>query len=97
MAMPIIISFLAGTVLGQRFKVLILIPTSIIAVTAAIGVGLAQALDGWSIALMVLAVMTALQVGYVVGTGIQYFMTAPRAGHPLSQTSSDRADLHRAH
>jgi hypothetical protein len=89
--MPIIITFLAAIVLGQRFKVLVLLPASIIAVVATIGAGLVEELNGWSIAREVLSVLTAVQVGYLMGTATQHFTAAARPG-PYR-----RPDLHRAH
>jgi hypothetical protein len=96
MAMSIIISFLAGMVLGQRFKVLILIPAIVIAVVATVGVGLAQAFNVWSIVLMALAVMTVLQIGYLVGTGIRTFMVAARAACLHRRPAATPAAIRRA-
>jgi hypothetical protein len=83
MAMPIIITFLAAIVLGQRFKVLVLLPASIIAGVATVGAGLVEELNGWSIACEVLLVLTAVQVGYLVGTATQHF-TAPQDQGPIA-------------
>jgi hypothetical protein len=65
----IVIGFLAGIALGQFFKVLILVPTMSIALIATIAVGIARADNVWSIALVSVAVGTALQIGYLIGIG----------------------------
>jgi hypothetical protein len=72
--MTLIISFFSGMVLGLRFKVLILIPASIIVATVTIAVGVTEGATAWSIVLMGLVVLTALEVGYLVGTAIRSFL-----------------------
>jgi hypothetical protein len=79
MMTSLIISLLAGMVLGQRFKVLILLPAIGFAVIVAIGAGIAQGDHFWSIVLLAVAVTVALQIGYLLGTGIRSFIVAGRA------------------
>jgi hypothetical protein len=78
MTMPLIICVLVGMVLGQRFKVLVLLPAIGVALIVAIGVGVASADSGWSIVLMAVSVTIMLQIGYVVGIGIRSFTVAAR-------------------
>jgi hypothetical protein len=70
------IGFLAGIALGQFFKVLILVPAMSIALIATIAVGIARADNVWSIALVSVAIGTALQIGYLIGIGLRSFIVA---------------------
>jgi hypothetical protein len=73
------VSLLVGIVLGQRFKVLVLMPTIAIALVLAIGAGVAHADPVWWIVLLGTAAATSLQVGYLIGAGIHYVLVAARA------------------
>ena len=73
-----LISFLAGAVLGQRFKVFILLPAISLAVICTITAGIARAQDVWSIAMAAVYITTALQIGYLIGTGIRCLIAANR-------------------
>ena|SRR5882724_5482792 len=79
MMTAIIICLLAGAVLGQRCKVLILLPATTLAILAATGAGIARGEHVWSILLSVVAVMVALQMGYLLGTGIRSALAGARA------------------
>jgi hypothetical protein len=72
------ISFLAGAVLGQRFKVFILLPAISLAVICTITAGIAGAQDVWSIAMAAVCVTTALQIGYLIWTSIRCLIAADR-------------------
>jgi hypothetical protein len=73
-----ILGFLCGMVLGFRFKVLILVPTTafgwaLAAMTGALGG------NSWtSIALTMVLVALALQAGYVSGIAVRRLMAAVR-------------------
>jgi hypothetical protein len=84
------ISLLAGMVLGQRFKVLILVPALALALVLAIGSGIARADTIWSIILMGATAGTSLQIGYLAGVGIRHALVAARASRSraTSRTSS---------
>ena len=73
-----LISLLAGMVLGQRFKVLALVPAFAISALVVIGIGTAhsEAL-GHTVLLAALAV-ASLQIGYLVGVAIRYSLAAAR-------------------
>jgi len=79
MMIALILSLTAGMVLGQRFKVLILLPATGLAIIAATGAGMAHGDHGWSIVLLAIAVTVALQIGYLIGTGIRSLLAAGRA------------------
>jgi hypothetical protein len=59
---------LVGMILGQRFKVLVLVPTMALAFASALAMGTARGEDAFDAFLMGVAIiMTALQAGYFVG------------------------------
>ena len=74
-----VISLLAGMVLGQRFKALVLIPAIAIGLVIAIGARILAADAVWSIVLMGAVTATSLQIGYFAGIGIRRLMVAVRA------------------
>jgi len=75
----VIITLLAGIVLGQRFKILILLPGITVVVIAALAIGIARAEHFGSIALMAVSAAATLQVGYLIGTAIRAFLVSARA------------------
>ena len=80
------ISLLVGAALGQRFKVLVLMPAiaMVLVLVVASGVWLAQ--TAWVIVLMAATAATCLQIGYFVGIAIHHFVSTA-----LSQNSSPLA------
>ena len=62
------ISGLLGATLGLRFNFLILIPTNVLAVISAAIIEVARGDQPRSIALTIVLVATALQIGYLVGS-----------------------------
>jgi membrane protein DedA with SNARE-associated domain len=70
MMMLAVVSFLVGAVLGQRFKVLVLIPATAIMLVLAAATGVTQAQTAWSIVLMAAAAATSMQIGYLIGIAI---------------------------
>jgi hypothetical protein len=92
------ISLLVGMVLGQRFKVLILVPAMALALVLAVGTGVASADTVWSIVLMAAATTAGLQIGYFVGVGIRYVMVATRAdGSPVTSLTGSTSTRSPAH
>jgi hypothetical protein len=73
------ISLLAGMVLGQRFKVPVLVPATALGLVLAIGAGIAHADAVGSIVLMAAVTATSLQIGYFAGIGIRHLMVVARA------------------
>ena len=76
MIMLSIVSLLVGAALGQRFRVLVLMPATAILLAFAVGIGVAHAYTVWSIILMVAVTTTSVQIGYVLGIGIRHAMAA---------------------
>jgi hypothetical protein len=74
----LIISLLMGMVLGQRFKVLVLVPAMVFVLLVAIGEGTARAEGLWPTALLAMVAIASLQIGYLAGTGIRYLHVAAR-------------------
>ncbi|MBR0903871.1 hypothetical protein [Bradyrhizobium liaoningense] len=81
----LIFSFLTGAVLGQRFRVLVLLPLTFIMALAAIPVGLLvdltvlESLKGLAFAAI------ALQGGYLFGSGARFGLAAARATRIFSR------------
>jgi hypothetical protein len=70
------INFVVGAVLGQRFKVFVLLPATTWAFIGTIVSGIARAQDVWSIAIAAVGATIALQIGYLIETGIRYLIAA---------------------
>ena len=68
MMMLAITAVLIGAMLGMRFKILILLPATVIGSSATLGVGVAHSAGFWSILLAMVLAIAALQVGYLAGT-----------------------------
>ena len=79
MTVFLILALSAGLLLGYRFKILILVPVIAVALFGLIGAGLARADDAWSICLMAVAVTIALEIGYLVGSGVYAYGIGRRA------------------
>jgi hypothetical protein len=71
---------LIGGALGFRFKVAILIPATILTVIAAGSIEISQRKDAWSSALITLAAVIAVQIGYGIAACAManHAMTATR-------------------
>ncbi|MGY3079890.1 hypothetical protein ACVWZZ_006298 [Bradyrhizobium sp. LM6.10] len=81
----LIFSFLTGAVLGQRFRVLVLLPLTLVMGLAAIPVGLmadVSFLEG--LKNLVLAAV-ALQAGYLFGSAARFGLAAARAGRVFAR------------
>lgn len=75
----LIFCFLAGAVLGQRFRVLVLLPLTFVMVLAAIPVGwMADVSFLESLKNLVLAAV-ALQAGYLFGSAARFALASSRA------------------
>jgi hypothetical protein len=71
-------AFIVGALLGQRFKVLSLLPTTVLALPCAAGVGAAGGARLIFIPLAMFLVWTALQLGYFAGICAQGSWTSLR-------------------
>jgi len=79
MMMGLLVSLLVGAVLGQHFKVLILLPAMLPTVAFATIVVSIHGATVWQILATVLVAATGLQIGYVAGIGIRHFAIVERA------------------
>jgi hypothetical protein len=73
MATLAILAILVGTALGMRFKVLILLPATVIGLASIIAGGVARG-DGLTILLEAMLAIAGLQVGYLAGVTIRYLL-----------------------
>jgi hypothetical protein len=71
-----VIGGVVGIVLGLRYKVLILVPAVMLATLSSILVGVAHADRFWSIALMTVELIIAVQLGYLAGIVTNAVITA---------------------
>jgi hypothetical protein len=94
MLMMSLICLLVGAVLGQRFRILVLIPAMALAIMAT--AGFSHSGTFWQILGAVLVATTSLQIGYFAGVGARYLMAVTRtsqiyAGSPAASTSPRRS------
>jgi len=93
MAVSIILALSVGVVLGYLFKVFILIPVIPVVLIGAIGASLARADNAWSIALTAVGVTIALEVGYLIGSGVRAYRVARKTAQ-LAHSQAPKADQH---
>jgi hypothetical protein len=74
-----LINLLAGMVLGQRFKVLALVPAIAVSLLVAIGAGIAHSRGPGPTILLAALAVASLQIGYLAGLGIRYALASARA------------------
>jgi len=75
----IIICLLVGLVLGQRFKVLVLVPAIALVGVFSIAVGVTRADAYWPIVFMAVVATVCLQIGYLLGIGVRSLLVGVRA------------------
>lgn len=90
-----LLSLLTGMVLGLRFKVLILVPAIGCALFIALIVGVARAEVLWPAA-MAAAGVASVQIGYLAGIGLRYFLAASRMSGLRSGSLTDAQPVRRA-
>ena len=73
-----IIGVMVGILLGLRYKILILVPAVLSAMTLPIMVGVVRADSFWSIVLTTVALVIAVQLGYLAGIVIHAAIAAIR-------------------
>jgi hypothetical protein len=79
MIMVLLVCLLTGVVLGQRFKVLMLLPATVPALLFAL---LIIAMHGATVGRLLAAALIAtasLQIGYLVGIGLRHLIIVERA------------------
>src|SRR5262249_21757766 len=86
----VVICLVAGIALGQWFKVLILVTVMSLALVGAIAAGIARADNVWSIAFVAIAVVTALQIGYLIGIWLRSFIVTVRFARPSPASEETR-------
>jgi hypothetical protein len=75
----LLLSLMMGMVLGQRYRVLVLLPAGALILLVMVSVGLARAQGLESTALTAAAAIVSLQIGYLAGSGLRrYFFAAAR-------------------
>jgi hypothetical protein len=75
----VIIHVLAGAALGLRFKVMILVPALTLTMLCAAIVGVTRRDQFWSIAVAMILLGTAIQVGYLAGILIRAKIASVRS------------------
>jgi len=93
-----LISLLGGMVLGQRFKVLAVVPAIAISMLVAIGYGIAHS-DGLGRTVLLAALAVAsLQIGYLVGVAVRYSLAAAHtSGLRSASVHGSQPTRHAAH
>lgn len=93
------VSFLVGALLGQRFKVMVLMPAITIVLVLAVGTGVTLDYTAWSIVLTAAAASTSLQIGYLIGIGIHHVLMAALSSRssPLTSHTGSTPARHPAH
>lgn len=74
-----VISLLAGMVLGQRFKVLALLPAIGLLAIVCVGSGMAQGESLSATALTAIAAIVSVQLGYLLGLSIRHLLATMHA------------------
>ena len=75
-----ILNLLVGMLLGQRFKVLVLVPAIAVSLVLVLGSGIARSQSPETLGLSAIAAIVALQIGYLFGLGIRHLLVVVRAG-----------------
>jgi len=94
----VLLSLLMGMLLGQRFKVLVLVPTIGLSIIVTTLVGIAGGASSGEVVLASIAVGTGLQIGYLAGTFVRHLLTptgstrlgTPSLGAPMRPRHSTR-------
>ncbi|SFP81111.1 hypothetical protein SAMN05216330_110200 [Bradyrhizobium sp. Ghvi] len=81
----LIFSFLAGAVLGQRFRVLMLLPVTFVLVLTVLPVGLMTSLGLLGGLKAAAFAAIALQAGYLFGSGARFALAATRAARVFAR------------
>ena len=82
----VISGFVAGAILGSRFRVFVLAPAMLFATVSTAAVSFANGVNPLTSLLAVLAVLASLQCGYVGGVVAAYFAARIKLPHPAERT-----------
>jgi hypothetical protein len=85
-----VVAMLSGAVLGLRYKVLILAPAITFALVFVTGVGLVREAGIWWIALDMVVVTTALQLGYLGGSALAAARSTASTQHRVDGRRRER-------
>jgi hypothetical protein len=91
-----LISLLLGMVLGQRFKVLALVPIIAVWLLVATGVGIVRYGELGPTLLLAALAVASVQIGYLTGVVIRYSLVGTRASG-LRTASISQPTRHAAH
>jgi hypothetical protein len=87
MFVAIVISgFVAGAILGSRFKVFVLAPAMLFAAVSTVAINFANGVNLLTSFLAVLAVLTSLQCGYVGAVAAAYLAARIKLPHRAEHT-----------
>jgi hypothetical protein len=86
-----LISFLVGAVFGLRFKVMVLLPLSVVGGTAAGVIALVVTQSVASAAVGLVIYVLTLQAGYLLGSMSRFTIAAARAGRPAESSVRAKA------
>jgi membrane protein DedA with SNARE-associated domain len=89
-----IFMFLVGAALGQRFTVFVLLPAILVTLGVAIGLGIVRAQTPGTIALVTIAAIACLQIGYLLGLGMRQLVQS-RASRLRSGSFADSSRARR--
>jgi hypothetical protein len=79
MVMVLLVCLLFGAVLGQRFRVFIILPAMLPTVAFATVVAASHGTTVWRTLATTFIAVASLQIGYLAGVGIRHFLAAERA------------------
>jgi len=77
----VISGFVAGAILGSRFRVFVLAPAMLFATVSTLAVSFANGVNPLTSFLAVLAVLASLQCGYIAGVVATYFAAHMKLPH----------------
>jgi hypothetical protein len=87
------VSFLFGTLLGQRFNVLALVPAVAAVLALSVGAGFTHPQAAWRIVSMAVASAICLQFGYFAGIALRHFLV-PKPSQESSPLVGAKASNH---
>jgi hypothetical protein len=90
----LMLSFLFGTLLGQRFKVVVLVPAMAPVLILSVTAGITQPNAAWEIIKITTSMAASLQCGYLAGIAIRYFLAAAPARASSSLVSVKASTNH---
>ena len=82
------ISVLAGAVLAQRFKVVVLLPATAMVLAGVAGTAVVQVHTAWWSVAMAAAGISGMQLGYFIGLWLRFVLEAAASEAPPSFASS---------